>query len=219
MTALARNPGAQPTCYGTWSMNRMRVTHLPLKGLALVSLTVHRDVRGFFVERFQLERFREHGLPTRFLQDNHSRSHPGVLRGLHYQSDPGQGKLVGVIRGRIWDVAVDIRADSPTFGQSFGTELSDDNGRLLWLPAGFAHGFCVLGDEPADLLYKVDAPYRAAGEGGLHWADPDLAIAWPTREPVVSDRDAQLGSFAEYRARCLPSWDRGAPLDQQPIVA
>ena len=126
---------------------------------------------------------------------------PGVLRGIHYQHRPAQGKLVGVIRGRIWDVAVDLRADSPTYGQHYHVELSDLNGRLLWMPAGFGHGFCVLGDEAADVLYKVDAPYDATGEGGIHWADPDLAIPWPVRAPIISTRDQGLASFAAYKAR------------------
>src|SRR5262245_29671125 len=124
----------------------MKATHLDLKGLILFSLPVHSDARGFFVERYQSERFAEHLPCEHFVQDNHSRSIPGVLRGLHYQTDPAQGKLVGTIRGRIWDVAVDIRTDSPTFGKSFGVELSDENGLALWIPAGFAHGFCVLGN-------------------------------------------------------------------------
>src|SRR6516162_2296816 len=115
----------------------MRVTRLEPQGLLLVELALHGDARGFFVERFHEARFREFGLPTRFVQDNHSRSAPGVLRGLHYQSRPAQGKLVGVTRGRIWDVAVDLRSDSPTIGQSFAVELSDLDGRLLWIPAGF----------------------------------------------------------------------------------
>lgn len=179
----------------------MRIDPLELPGLVLISLAVHRDARGFFTERFHRERFRGADLPALFVQDNHSRSAPRVLRGLHYQDHPAQGKLVGVTRGRIWDVAVDLRPDSPTFGRSVAVELSDENARLLWIPGGFAHGFCVLGDEPADVLYKVDALYNPAGEGGIHWADPDLAIRWPVPEPVVSARDEALGTFAEYRAR------------------
>lgn len=179
----------------------MIVTPLEFHGLMLVNLPVYRDARGFFIERYQNERFREAGLPVRFIQDNHSRSYPRVLRGLHFQRDPAQGKLVGVIRGRIWDVVVDIRPTSSTFGKCMGVELSDENGLLLWVPAGFAHGFCVLGNEPADLLYKVDAPYNAAGESGIHWADPALAIAWPVDQPIMSSRDACLGSFADYEAR------------------
>ena len=184
----------------------MRVTPLPLPGLTLVELDVRADARGFFVERFQAARFAALGLPAAFVQVNHSRSQPGVLRGLHYQVDPPQGKLVGVVRGRVWDVAVDLRPDSPTFGRSYGVELSDAGGQLLWIPAGFGHGFCVVGDEPADVVYQVDAPYHAAGEGGVVWNDPDLAIAWPIREPHLSDRDRALPTFAAYRQQ-PPKWN------------
>ncbi len=177
----------------------MKVTPLALSGLLLIELDLHGDARGFFVERFNEHEYRKHGLPTRFQQDNHSRSAPGVLRGLHYQYDPPQGKLVGVIRGRIWDAVLDIRPDSATYGKSFGVELSDLNGRLLWVPPGFAHGFCVLGDEPADLLYKVDNSYNAKGEGGIHWADQDAAIQWPIPNPTISARDKALPSFSSYR--------------------
>lgn len=183
----------------------MKFANLGLKGLVLIELTPLHDARGFFVERFQVPTFQEHGLPTQFVQDNHSRSLPRVLRGLHYQHQPAQGKLIGVIRGRIWDVTVDIRPDSPTFGQYLGLELSDLNGRLLWIPAGFAHGFCVLGDEPADILYKVDKLYNPAGEGGICWSDPELAIPWPIREPLISDRDRHQASWAAYRAQA-PAW-------------
>jgi dTDP-4-dehydrorhamnose 3,5-epimerase len=177
----------------------MKATTLEPIGLVLVELAVHRDSRGFFVERYRRDRFVELGLPVDYVQDNHSRSAPGVLRGLHYQNAPCQGKLVGVVRGRIFDVAVDLRADSPSFGNSLTMELSDENGRMLWVPPGFAHGFCVLGSEPADVVYKVDAKYRAAGEGGIRWDDPELGIRWPLAEPIVSDRDGVLPSFAEYR--------------------
>lgn len=185
----------------------MKVVPYEIQGLLLVELKVHGDARGFFVERFQLDRFRENNLPTQFVQDNHSRSAPGVLRGLHYQTRPSQGKLIGVIRGKIWDVAVDIRPNSPTFGQHIGVELSDMNGRLLWIPPGFAHGFCVLGDEPADVLYKVDASYNPAGEGGIAWNNPELAVAWPITNPTISGRDQKLQSFAQYKAN-PPEWDR-----------
>jgi dTDP-4-dehydrorhamnose 3,5-epimerase len=185
----------------------MKVTRLDLEGLLLIELTVYSDARGFFIERFRLDRFREIGLPTNFVQDNHSRSAPRVLRGLHYQYDPAQGKLIGVTRGRIWDVVVDIRPDSPTFGHSLGVELSDVSGRMLWIPSGFAHGFCVLGDEPADVLYKVDSTYNPLGEGGIFWADPDLAISWPVDHPIVSERDGKLPSFAAYRANPI-NWTK-----------
>ena len=178
----------------------MKVSTLELDGLKLIELVLHGDQRGFFTERFHAALFEAQGLPAAFVQDNHSRSAPGVLRGLHYQHSPAQGKLVGVTRGRIWDVAVDIRPESPTFGRSLGIELSDLNGRLLWIPPGFAHGFCVLGDEPADLLYKVETAYCPEGEGGIAWDDPDLEIAWPVSDPIVSARDRELPGFARYRA-------------------
>ncbi|HKC66021.1 MAG TPA: dTDP-4-dehydrorhamnose 3,5-epimerase [Pyrinomonadaceae bacterium] len=176
----------------------MQVTPLDAEGLLLVELDIYRDSRGFFLERYNQEQFREHGLRFDFVQDNHSRSAPGVLRGLHYQHDPPQGKLGGVTRGAIWDVVVDVRPDSETFKQNFAMELSDMNGRLLWIPKGFAHGFCVLGDEPADVLYKATAPYNPVGEKGIFWADEDLAIKWPIRNPIISEKDKHLPSFAEF---------------------
>jgi dTDP-4-dehydrorhamnose 3,5-epimerase len=197
----------------------MKVIHLDLPGLILFTLPVYKDARGFFVERYQAERFAAYLPGADFVQDNHSRSLPGVLRGLHYQRDPEQGKLVGAIRGRIWDVAVDIRVDSPTFGKTYATELSEENGRLLWIPAGFAHGFCVLGDEPADVVYKVDASYNAAGEGGIHWADPDLAISWPVPKPMVSKRDEWLESFASYRTKAFAWASELASNNASPILA
>jgi dTDP-4-dehydrorhamnose 3,5-epimerase len=178
----------------------MKITTLPLDGLLLIELDVHGDKRGFFVERFSRDRFSAEGLPCEFVQDNHSRSSPGVLRGLHYQHEPAQGKLVGVARGRIWDVVVDIRAGSATLGQHYATELTDMNGKLLWVPSGFAHGFCVLGDTPADMLYKVDAPYNAEGEGGILWNDRELGVTWPITDPLVSARDQTLPTFARHRA-------------------
>mgnify|MGYP001302107858 CR=1 FL=1 len=120
----------------------MKISKCDIEGLLVVELDLYGDSRGFFVERFNKSRFEEHGLPTSFPQDNHSRSAPGVLRGLHYQFSPQQGKLVGVTRGRVWDVAVDVRQGSKTFGQHFGVELTGENGKLFWMPPGFAHGFC-----------------------------------------------------------------------------
>lgn len=178
----------------------MKVTPLDLPGLCLIELKILGDERGFFVERFNRAAFEKAGIPCDFAQENHSRSGPGVLRGLHYQHSPAQAKIVGVARGRIWDVAVDIRVGSPTFGKSYEVELNDTNGKLLWIPGGFAHGFCVLGDGPADLLYKVDQYYSPQTEGGIHWSDPELAIRWPVQNPTVSARDRELPSFAKYRA-------------------
>lgn len=184
----------------------MKTTRVDIEGILLIELTLNSDERGFFIERFHQNRFREQGLGRTFVQDNHSRSRPRVLRGLHYQHNPPQGKLVGVVAGRIWDVAVDIRPLSPTYGGSFGCELSDLNGRMLWIPPGFAHGFCVLGEEDADVVYKVDAYYDRSGEGGIHWADSDLSIKWPIIDPIISERDDRLSSFAAYRTRPVV-WD------------
>lgn len=178
----------------------MNVVRERIQGVVTIQLDVYSDDRGFFLERFSDRAFRDAGLPTAFCQDNHSRSKPGVVRGLHYQTEPAQGKLVGVIRGRIWDVVIDIRPDSPTYGSHVATELTGDGGRLLWIPPGMAHGFCVLGDEPADVLYKVDRPYNRATEGGILWCDPELGIEWPVSHPTVSDRDRLLQTFAQYRA-------------------
>jgi dTDP-4-dehydrorhamnose 3,5-epimerase len=177
----------------------VRVVGERLSGVLTIELRQFVDERGFFVERYNESRFREAGVPAAFCQDNHSRSAPGVIRGLHYQAAPPQGKLVGVIRGRIWDVVVDVRPSSATFGAHLATELNDTDGRLLWIPAGFAHGFCVLGDDPADVLYKVDHLYNRETEGGILWDDPELAIAWPIVNPIVSERDRSLQTFAQYR--------------------
>ena len=185
----------------------MKIAETGLEGLLVVELDVYGDNRGFFVERYNEDKFREAGLPTYFAQDNHSRSAPGVIRGLHYQHEPPQGKLVGCVNGKIWDVAVDARPNSPTFGKSFGIELSDTNGKLLWIPPFFAHGFCVLGDKPADVMYKVTATFNPEGERGMAWDDKELNVAWPFDDmvfdgdgPTVSERDKKQPSFAEYKA-------------------
>ncbi len=177
----------------------MKVTNTGFDGLKLIELKRFEDNRGFFMERYNEQRFAELGLPAYFAQDNHSQSKPGVLRGLHYQFDWPQGKLVGVISGTIWDVAVDVRPSSPTYGKYYGVELSADNGRLLWIPPGFAHGFCVLGNDMADVFYKVTAVYQAHGEKGIRWNDPEFNIQWPLENPIISERDEQLPSFAEYK--------------------
>lgn len=183
----------------------MQVYETKLNGIKRIELKLFGDARGFFVERFNAQKFAEHGLPTQFVQDNHSRSGPGILRGLHYQTTPAQGKLVGVIRGRMLDVVVDIRPESPTFGQHITEELTGENGVLLWVPPGFAHGFCVLGDEPVDILYKVTALYNPQGEGGLRYNDPELGIDWPIENPILSERDQLLGSLDDIR-RNSPVW-------------
>ena len=178
----------------------MKVESLELPGLKLITLDLYRDSRGYFTERFHENRFLEFGIQEKFIQDNHSFSLPGVLRGLHFQHTPPQAKLVGVIRGRIWDVVVDLRKGS-TFGKFLGTELSSQNGKLLFVPPGFAHGFCVLGDEPADVLYKVTQFYHPTGEAGIRWNDPDLKITWPIQNPNVSERDQELDLFLEHQTK------------------
>jgi dTDP-4-dehydrorhamnose 3,5-epimerase len=180
---------------------KMKVHLVEIEGLKVIELDVWRDHRGFFVERFKEDAFQQAGLPSKFVQDNHSQSFPGVLRGLHFQQNPGQGKLVGVVHGKIWDIVVDIRPNSPTFGRKFSIELSSDNGKLLWIPAGFAHGFCVLGNDAADVFYKVDSPYNPKGESGIFWQDPDLMIPWPIAQPIVSDRDQKLPPLQEWKTK------------------
>ena len=178
------------------------ITDLPLEGLKLIELKLFHDDRGYFTEWYQEARLNQLGVNAKFIQDNVSRSRPGVIRGLHYQTNPSQGKLVGVIRGKIWDVVVDVRSSSKTFGQWFGVELSDSNGKLLWVPPGFAHGFCVTSHEDASVMYKVDAQYSPTGEGGIRYDDPDLKIKWPDEfEAIVSAKDVVLPTFAEYREK------------------
>ena len=166
--------------------------------IVLIESRAFADNRGFFREGFKRTDFAAAGLPSEFVQDNVSRSSAGVLRGLHYQRDPrAQGKLVSVARGAIFDVAVDIRTGSPTYGRWVGETLSDDNGRMLWIPAGFAHGFSVL-SELADVTYKVaGSEYSGPHDGGIRWDDPTIGIVWPVDEPILSDKDATLPSLAD----------------------
>jgi dTDP-4-dehydrorhamnose 3,5-epimerase len=177
----------------------MECIDLPL-GLKLFRPSVFADSRGFFLETYQQRAYAAAGVDVTFVQDNHSRSTKGTLRGLHYQSHPGQAKLVRVGRGRIFDVAVDIRPDSPTFGRWHGVYLDDQEHAQLLVPVGFAHGFCVVSDI-ADVMYKVSAPYDPKTECGLKFDDPDVGVAWPISEPLLSPRDQQAESFATYRAR------------------
>lgn len=162
----------------------------PLSGVVVIDPTVHRDERGFFLESYSARTLAAAGITTEFVQDNHSRSTRGTLRGLHYQGGVGQAKLVRVIAGEIFDVAVDVRWGSPTFGQWYGVVLSAENFRQLLLPVGFAHGFCVL-SESADVAYKASSYYAPADERGIAWDDPTIAIEWPVREPLLSARDRQ----------------------------
>jgi len=156
----------------------------------LIAPQVFGDERGFFQETYHLEKFFRGGIGATFVQDNHSRSRRGVLRGLHYQIRQPQGKLVRVLRGSIWDVAVDLRRSSPTFGRWVGATLDDQEFHQLYVPPGFAHGFCVL-SESADVAYKCTETYLPEAERTLLWNDPELGISWPISDPVLSSKDQQ----------------------------
>jgi len=173
----------------------MRVATTRLEGLLLVEPDVFSDERGFFLETFSSPALAAEGISTGFVQDNHSRSVRDTIRGLHYQVGAGQAKLVRVARGRIWDVAVDIRRDSPTFGSWEAVELDDVEHRQVYVPVGFAHGFCVLSDV-ADVCYKVSSVYDAELERGLLWNDPAIGISWPVSLPLLSERDRHNPSLA-----------------------
>lgn len=171
----------------------MKITPLSIPEVLCIEPRVFRDDRGFFLEWFNEERFAEQGLPTVFRQDNHSRSKKGVLRGMHYQHPRAQGKLVTVVRGAVFDAVVDIRVGSATFGEWCGTILTEDEPRLIWVPAGFAHGFCTL-SEIADVVYKCTDVYIPSQDSAVRWSDPTIGIEWPIQSPILSpkDRDAPL---------------------------
>jgi dTDP-4-dehydrorhamnose 3,5-epimerase len=180
----------------------MQIFSTTLPDLKIIQLKIYHDDRGFFVERFNQKTFADLGLPTQYWQDNHSFSLPNVIRGLHYQQNPSQIKLVSCISGSILDVAVDIRKNSPTFGKHFAIELNSQDGKMLYIPAGFAHGFCVLGKQPANVLYKVNNPYSASGDGGIRFDDPILNISWPINnphQPIISSKDLSLPTFLQYQ--------------------
>ncbi len=173
-----------------------RFTETELPGLLLVEESRHADERGFFSETYRRSAFREAGVDAEFVQDNHARSRRGVLRGLHYQLPPrAQGKLVRVVRGEVFDVAVDLRRGSPTRGRWAGVRLDGEAGRMLWIPPGFAHGYAVLSEE-ADLLYKVTEEYAPELERGVRWDDPEVGVAWPLEAPLLSGKDLALPPLA-----------------------
>lgn len=174
-----------------------------IPGLVVLEPGVHGDERGWFAELWNAERFREVGLPDRFVQCNVSRSGPGVIRGLHFQFPRPQGKLVSVLEGRIFDVAVDIRTDSPTFRRWAGVELSASNHRQLYAPEGFAHGFCVLG-EAALMTYLCTAAYDASADAAIAWNDPDIGIDWPVHPAQISARDRDAPRLREVAPEDLP---------------
>ena len=181
----------------------MTVHQTTLPGVLLIEPRVFADDRGAFMERYHAGRYAEAGVDAAFVQDNWSRSRGGVVRGLHFQREHPQGKLVEVVRGEIWDVVVDLRPASETFGQWEAHTLSGDAVRQLWVPPGFAHGFAVVSDE-ADVLYKCTDVYRPGDEGGVAWDDPALAIPWPVEDPLLSDKDRAFPALTDLEPEDLP---------------
>ena len=183
----------------------MKILPTELEGVVIVEPKVFADARGFFLETWSAERYGAAGLPSAMVQDNLSSSARGVLRGLHYQYPEPQGKLVYVLSGEVLDVAVDIRVGSPAFGRWTSVELSADNKRQLFIPAGFAHGFCVT-SERALVAYKCTHPYRPHFDRGLAWNDPEIGVRWPTDAPLLSEKDARAPRLSEIPAELLPRW-------------
>lgn len=184
----------------------MKVIETALPGVLIIEPKVFGDERGFFLETFHKQRYLDAGIPAEgmeFVQDNHSRSSKGVLRGLHFQLENPQGKLVSAGTGTVFDVAADVNPDSATYGQWVGVELSEENHRQLWIPPGYAHGFCVL-SEVADFQYKCTALYHPQSDGGVAWDDPLLAIDWPIETPILSEKDMLLPKLSEARREQLP---------------
>lgn len=179
---------------------QMRVESEHLNGIKVLVPEVFEDERGFFMEVFRADQFKELGLPVDFVQDNHSRSEKGVARGLHFQWDPPMAKLMRVTIGSAFLVAVDIRKGSPTLGQWFGIEVSAQNKKQVFAPAGFARGFCVLSDV-AEIQYKCTGIYSNKGESGIRWNDPDIGVKWPIPNPILSKKDETAQSLAEWLAR------------------
>ena len=185
----------------TVSSAALNVIETLLPGVVVLEPEVLADERGFFMETYHAARFRQLGIEAVFVQDNHSRSMRGVLRGLHYQEPNAQGKLVRCTRGALYDVAVDIRVGSPHFGKWVGADLTEENKRMLWVPPGFAHGFCALTDN-ADMVYKCTALYDAQSDRSILWNDSDLGIKWPIARPLLSPKDAAAPRLKE--AKVLP---------------
>ena len=174
----------------------MKVSGTTLDGVLIIEPKVFRDSRGVFYESYSGIKYEEYGIPNHFVQDNHSVSTQGTVRGLHYQVNPGQAKLVRVTRGEVFDVVVDIQKNSPTRGKWWGTRLSETNYLQLYIPVGFAHGFCVL-SESAEFLYKCSDYYSPENERGIIWNDPDLAIDWPAEQPILSKKDQTHPRFRD----------------------
>jgi dTDP-4-dehydrorhamnose 3,5-epimerase len=178
---------------------QIKIASRQLNGLLVLEPEVFEDERGFFMEVFRADQFRELGLPADFVQDNHSRSQKGVLRGLHFQWQPPMAKLMRVTLGSAFLVAVDIRKGSPTLGQWFGIEVSAQNKKQVYAPAGFARGFCVLSDV-AEIQYKCTGVYNSGGESGILWNDPAIGIEWPVEAPLLSEKDRRARTLAQWLA-------------------
>jgi dTDP-4-dehydrorhamnose 3,5-epimerase len=183
----------------------MDVKDLELPGLKIVQPKVFGDARGFFLETYSAQRYREAGIEQSFVQDNISFSSRGILRGLHFQKPGTQGKLVSVLMGEVFDVAVDIRVGSPTFGKWFGLLLNSESKQQLWVPAGFAHGFVVT-SETALFSYKCDAYYSPQNEYSLLWNDPDIGVSWPVSDPVLSNKDKDARRLRDFPSESLPKY-------------
>jgi dTDP-4-dehydrorhamnose 3,5-epimerase len=187
----------------------MNLIPTELPGVFAIEPKIFRDERGYFLESWHQSRYAAEGLPARFMQDNLSFSAPGVLRGLHLQWPMGQAKLVGVLKGSVFDVAVDVRVGSPTFGKWTAVELSDDGHRQIYIPPGFAHGFVVTSPEGAIVSYKVDAPYTPGDELTVAWDDPEIGIAWPRDAPTLSAKDRQGVRLRDFPPGRLPEYPTG----------
>jgi len=178
---------------------QMKIESVHLGAVAVLVPEIFQDQRGFFLEEFRADQFKELGLPFQFVQENHSGSVRNVIRGLHFQWNPPMSKLMRVLRGTAYLVAVDIRKNSPTLSQWYGIEASDKNRKQLWAPAGFARGFCVLSDF-AEIQYMCTGIYNPKGESGIRWNDPDIGLKWPISHPILSDKDTNAQSLSEWLA-------------------
>jgi dTDP-4-dehydrorhamnose 3,5-epimerase len=179
---------------------QMTIESVHLGAVAVLKAEFYKDDRGFFVEEFREDQFRELGLPSNFMQENHSGSVENVIRGLHFQFQPQMGKLMRVLSGRAFLVAVDIRKNSPTLGDWFGIEIAAEERKQLWAPAGFARGFCVLSDY-AEIQYLCTAVYNPSGESGILWSDPEVGIPWPVTDPILSSKDSAAQTLKQWLSR------------------
>jgi dTDP-4-dehydrorhamnose 3,5-epimerase len=187
----------------------LNVTHTELPGVLIIEPRVFREERGWFMESFSAARYAAEGMPSEFAQDNVSYSVPGVLRGLHYQHPIGQGKLVGVLEGEVYDVAVDIRPDSPTFRRWVAVTLSSDNHKQLWIPVGYAHAFVAR--KPSIVTYKASAAYDPNGQRSVLWCDEEIGIEWPEKKPLLSEKDACAPRLRDIAHSSLPKNDPSCP--------